>query len=235
MSPEPPGTLTASPTQSAALIHEKREGYREALDQLAGVRRTLQDTYASTQSQRERTHALEEARAALTRTLLNDIFPAWYGTKWDFNGISEVPGEGAIACGYFVTTTLRDAGFKLPRIKLAQQPSQTIIRSLCDPGTIRVYHEKPLDTVVQYLREQGPGLYIVGLDCHTGFVVNEGTQMRFIHSSYFRPPLAVISESLDSDHPLRRSKYRMIGKLLGKESLLKWLQQQDIPMIKQGS
>ena len=221
------------PSPPAALIQEKRAAYRQALERIAEKRRTLQDAYALTHPQQGRSEVLDQARSVMMQGLLQDIFPAWYGTKWDFNGISEVPGEGAIACGYFVTTTLRDAGFRLPRIKLAQQPSQTIIRSLCTPGTIRVYHEKPLEVVAQYLREQGPGIYIVGLDCHTGFVVYEGGQMTFVHSSYFRPPLAVVSEPLEADHPLTRSKYRMIGKLFGDALMQQWLRQQDVPMKKQ--
>ena len=45
-----------------------------------------------------------------------DFFKAWYFTPWTFNGYSETPKEGSIACGYFVTTTLSDMRFKVPRI-----------------------------------------------------------------------------------------------------------------------
>jgi hypothetical protein len=233
---ETPASQTASAVPSPALspteVREKRESYRKALEGLAKERQALKDKYNTAQNPTTRAAVLEAARETLTRTLLGDVFPAWDGTPWDFNGISETPGEGAIACGYFVTTTLRDAGLKLPRIKLAQQPSQTIIKSLCVQETIRVYYEKPLETIVQHLKEHGPGIYIVGLDCHTGFVVNDGEQMRFVHSSYFRPPRAVISEPIDSDNPLNRSKYRMIGKLFGDELVRKWLKQEDVAMKK---
>jgi len=223
-----PPSSTLPPVQ----LQEKRGSYRDTLAALAKMREALRDKYIASQNPKAQTAVLHEAREILTRALLTDILPAWDGTPWDFNGISEVPGEGAIACGYFVTTPLRDAGLKLPRIKLAQQPSQTIIKSLCVQDTIRVYHEKPLETIVQYLKEHGPGIYIVGLDCHTGFVVNDGSQMRFVHSSYFRPPRAVINEPLDSDNPLHRSKYRMIGKLFGDDLMRKWVKQEDVVMKK---
>ncbi|MEZ0277236.1 MAG: hypothetical protein ACAH88_20155 [Roseimicrobium sp.] len=213
------------------VLKEKRSAYRKVLAELAVKREALQLRYASSGAA-TRIQTIAEARSLLTKTLLTEIFPAWDGTAWDFNGISEVPGEGAIACGYFVTTTLRDVGFKLPRIKLAQQPSQTIIRSLCEDKTIRVFYEKPLDTISTYLEQHGPGIYIVGLDCHTGFVVHDGISMAFIHSSYFRPPRAVISEPLESDNPLKRSKYRMIGKLFGDELVRKWLSQESVVMKK---
>lgn len=44
-------------------------------------------------------------KAAFVRQITQKVFPYWYGTKWDFNGTTEMPQEGSIACGYFVTTT----------------------------------------------------------------------------------------------------------------------------------
>lgn len=211
---------------------QKQSAYTLLCEQLDTERARLRKLYDSSDVSSKKSSVIAEARALLIKAMLSDIFPAWDGTTWDFNGISEEPGKGAIACGYFVTTTLRDAGFKLPRIKLAQQPSQKIIRSLCEQETIRVFSEKPLETVVTYLEKHGPGIYIVGLDCHTGFVVHDGSGMAFIHASYFRPPRAVIAERLDSDNPLKRSKYRMIGKLFGDELVLKWLEQEAVEMKK---
>ena len=34
--------------------------------------------------------------------LVNNKLPAWYGTKWDFNGITPEPMEGEIACGNLI-------------------------------------------------------------------------------------------------------------------------------------
>lgn len=214
------------------MLKEKRSEYRMTLTELTTKRHALQRRYASGGAI-VKTETIAEARSLLMKSLFTEIFPAWDGTAWDFNGISEVPGEGAVACGYFVTTTLRDVGFKLPRIKLAQQPSQTIIRSLCEEKTIRVFDEKPLEAIVTYLEQHGPGIYIVGLDCHTVFVVHDGASMAFIHSSYFRPPRAVITEPLDSDNTLKRSRYRVIGKLFGDELVRKWLGQENVAMKKQ--
>lgn len=223
--------IIPSSSLSPAILEQKRAVYSNALSEVAAQREALHRRHASGNAA-IKAQVMAETRALLMRTLLTEIFPAWDGTPWDFNGISEVPGQGAIACGYFVTTTLRDVGFKLPRIKLAQQPSQTIIRCLCEKKTIRVFYDKPLDTIVTYLEQNGPGIYIVGLDCHTGFVVHDGTSKAFIHSSYFKPPRAVISEPLDSDNPLTRSKYRMIGKLFGDELVKKWLMQESITVRK---
>ena len=31
--------------------------------------------------------------------VVDSLLPCWYGTPWDFNGITETPGQGKIACG----------------------------------------------------------------------------------------------------------------------------------------
>jgi hypothetical protein len=37
-----------------------------------------------------------------TNAVIKNIVPSWIGTAWDFNGISQTPQKGSIACGYFV-------------------------------------------------------------------------------------------------------------------------------------
>ena len=39
---------------------------------------------------------------------------------------------------------------------------------------------------VNAVKEFGPGIYIVGLDVHVGFVVNTGDEVYFIHSSLLK-------------------------------------------------
>ena len=75
----------------------------------------------------------------LFTTLSKKIFPSWYGTAWDFNGYTEKPLNGEIACGYFVTTTLKHIGFNLNRYKIAQQGPFSITEILCEKEYISVY------------------------------------------------------------------------------------------------
>src|SRR4029453_1954809 len=62
------------------------------------------------------------SKQALINNIRDSLFVCWYGTAWDFNGITEEPGKGKIACGYFVTTILRDLGIPVKRYKHAQRP-----------------------------------------------------------------------------------------------------------------
>ncbi len=203
-------------------ILKKQKEYRNALERLDAARLAFARQWnAANRSGKKGIR--EKARQELFTALLHDIFPAWYGTTWDFNGITETPGHGKIACGYFVTTCLRDAGVRLQRIKLAQQASQRIIETLAPADSKKILYGKPISEVAEYIQSQGTGIYIVGLDTHTGFVVNDGDSLAFIHSSYYRPPFSVTAEPIEGQNPLADSKYRVFGKILDDIMIEKWI------------
>ena len=142
----------------------------------------------------------------------DSLLPCWYGTLWGFYGTTEEPGTGKIACGYFVTTVLRDIGIQLQRIKLAQCASEEMIESVCDHKSINRFSNVDLQKFVDKIKEWPSGLYIVGLDNHTGFILNDGQEVYFIHSTYVGKG-AVISERARESIVLASSKYRVIGKV----------------------
>ena len=164
---------------------------------------------------------LELAREYLFTTAVNELFPYWYGTQWDFNGTTRVPGEGSIACGYFVTNTLTDMGFNIPRIKWAQSASEVFIKKLS--VNVKRFSNVPVSTVREYLLQSGKGLYLVGLDCHVGFIAVTDGGIRFIHSNYYHPEKGVMSEDIETENPFSDSRYRVTGKLLSDEMIINWL------------
>lgn len=145
--------------------------------------------------------------------LIDSLMPCWYGTSWDYNGCTTLPGKGSIACGYFVTTVLQDAGIKLNRIKLAQSPSSIIIHRLCN--NIKMFCNQPVDNLINAVKQNGQVLYIVGLDFHTGFIYCDGKEVYFIHASYYGPK-CVIKEKALSSAVLIHSKYRQLGRVIFK-------------------
>ncbi|MBL4585935.1 MAG: hypothetical protein JKX84_02595 [Flavobacteriales bacterium] len=163
------------------------------------------------------------AQKFLFSTITTKVFPAWYGTKWDYNGTTQEPRKGSIACGYFVTTTLRDMGFDIPRVRWAQLPSETMICEMTESKYIKRYRFADINHIENEILKWGNGLYVVGTDSHVGFIVNTNGKCRFVHSDYFNPTGGVISEKLNSDNPLRFSKYRIIGKILMEEMVVEWL------------
>jgi hypothetical protein len=165
-----------------------------------------------------------EIGKSFSNQLMNKIFPYWYGTDWDFNGTTQKPNEGSIACGYFVTTTLRDMGVDLNRVKLAQCASEEMIKKLVSEDNIYRFSNKNIQEFEQTLQEKGNGIYVVGLDNHTGFLYLSEEGNYFIHSSGARP-FKVVKEKFMESTLLMKSKYRVVGKLSSdKELLSNWTQ-----------
>ena len=158
---------------------------------------------------------------------VDSVFPCWYGTVWDFNGYTDKPGEGLIACGYFVSTPLKHMGFNLNRFKVAQQYSHSIVNTLCtDIRDIQGY-----DKTLEHLKKSRTGLYIVGLDNHVGFISVENEGIFFIHSSYVDPG-CVLRENVESSAVFQYSKRFVIGNFSGNAAILKkWLKNQSIQIV----
>ncbi|MGL4400676.1 MAG: hypothetical protein ACRCXD_12465 [Luteolibacter sp.] len=184
---------------------------------------------------RHRDAKSNDARAAVesdARAVLEQALPAmmrcWLGTPWDFNGTAKDPGAGKIACGYFVATVLRDAGFRVDRYQLAQQASENILRSFLSKPSCDLSVGEDYQAFATALERREPGVYIVGLDTHVGFIVVDGGGFRFIHSSGSEP-WCVVDESRGNATVLQRSRWRMTGNLTADPSVLKrWLRAEKI-------
>ncbi len=165
---------------------------------------------------------LDKKRPNLNRVFVNyfaNLMPFWYGTRYSFNGQTHTPGEGTIACGYFVTTVLEDLGLDINRNHLAQLPSEEMIKNLVNKSSIQRYSGYTLIDFLENVKRSGKGLYVVGLDFHTGFILYENDEIRFIHASG-RFPFAVVNERAKESIALRESKYRIVGKLSDDEKVL---------------
>lgn len=165
---------------------------------------------------------LDDARRYLVTQMTDSILPAWYGTPWDFNGTTRIPGAGAIACGYFVNTTLQDAGFRIPRIRWSQLAAEPMIRKLAPQA--RSFSNASVADVQHWLIAQGDGVFVVGLDNHVGFITLSKGHARFVHSNYYQPRIGVMAECLDGPNPFAASRYRVIGKLFSDEMTRAWIQ-----------
>ncbi|HYG53158.1 MAG TPA: hypothetical protein VD905_19800 [Flavobacteriales bacterium] len=156
--------------------------------------------------------SLEQIPSFLECCLRDSVFAYWYDTPWDFYGTSEEPKKGKIACGYFVTTTLKHLGLNIDRVYLAQQASSVLIKEVCDANSIKVFSNSHYANMKKYVKEHEGKIFIAGLDNHVGFIVKEGDEMFFIHSSGI-PPHKVVKEKVDDASLLVYSKYHMVGHL----------------------
>ena len=160
-----------------------------------------------------------EKQKIFTTAVVQKIIPAWIGTKWDYNGTAQAPQQGYIACGYFVTTVLRDAGLNIARIKLGQCASEQMIVTIVQPRYVHRFSNLPLADFIKSIKTQGVGLYIVGLDNHTGFIYNDGDKVFFIHSTFIGTR-HVQKENAAESAILRQSKYKVLGKISADEKVL---------------
>ena len=198
------------------------ERYEVLKSEVERWRKDLAKRYREAPNQKAKDAVLDDASVFL-QTALPDLMNCWLGTPWDFHGTSETPGEGKIACGYFVSTVLRDAGFKVDRYKLARQPSQNIIRTFLPRKEMSKRVGKSYAEYSSELRNLEPGIRIVGLDTHVGFIITRPDGFRFVHSSGSKP-WAVVDEDEEHAAVLERSNYRVQGNLTAnREVLRKWL------------
>jgi len=167
----------------------------------------------------------------LTDILINDFFPFWYGTDWDYEGITETPGEGSVACGYFVSTTLKHLYFNLNRYKLAQQSGLNGAKTIQMGAKIRKFYPSANKDITEVLRlNLKEGLYQVGLSCHVGYMLIRNNEVYFIHSNYFHSGV-MIERAADSDAFV--SNIYVISDITFNDKLTgKWILHEFIPIIK---
>ena len=203
--------------------------YEAAQQFIEADRKDLAKRLAAAGTEKERKSVLEEAHRAFASGICGRLAPWWKGTPWDFNGITQIPGQGKIACGYYVSTLLKHAGLNVERVRLAQQASLHIIQSLIGNDERVKGHGVPLPVFVDRIRARGQGLYIVGLDNHTGFIWNDGAEVWFLHSTV-AGPCCVVKERAEVSAVLGTSKFRVAGYLSGNDALMKaWLNGQFLP------
>ena len=158
--------------------------YKKALVQLQARRNSWLASYQSQPNKMGQDSILLLAGKDLENTLVQSIFPFWYGTAWDFNGISNVPGEGQIACGYFVSTTLKHAGCNLNRYRVAQQSAKKACEIFALGDSVWRIQPADIDDFKAKASHLKDGLYCIGLDYHVGFLLKREGRYFFIHSSY---------------------------------------------------
>jgi hypothetical protein len=74
-----------------------------------------------------------------------------------------------------------------------------------------------------WLHRYGKSVFIIGLDYHTAFIVNDGKECWFIHSNYIYK-IGVIKEPVTESTALKASKTRYITCLTDNEKFLRnWL------------
>ncbi|MFT3709220.1 MAG: hypothetical protein QM817_16380 [Archangium sp.] len=169
--------------------------------------------------------ARTDARKALVAYLDDSAFPAWKGTPWEFYGTSTTPGEGTIACGYFVTTVLEQAGFKIERVWLAQQASAVLVNTLAHGTKVDWLHPADNADAVKQISERfkDAELVVIGFDFHVGLLRldHQKNEARFCHSSYLEPASVTCEDPVPAG--AFASKLYVVGDALNDALLDDWI------------
>jgi len=197
--------------------------YNEAKAEIEQLRGELNRRYKTIIDSIKKEEFLDSSMVVFTHCLLNKIVPYWYGTKWSFEGHTAIPIEGTIACGYFVSTTLRDMGLIINRYRLAQQgPEEEVVSISIDRKNMMKVKHAQMDSVFNILSNHiDSKLFFVGLEYHVGYLYLVGRQSYFIHSSYIDGKVMV--ENTQDSKAFRSEDY-FITHITGNRLLAKkWL------------
>ena len=193
--------------------------YRATLRHFGARRVGPARRYRQAATAAQRAAHLASARQLLLTTLDSTVFPAWEGTPWVLYGTIWEPRRGSIACGYFVTTSLHDAGLHLRRTRLAKPASEVIIKNLTSEAHISRYCGFTPAGFVRRVQALGPGLCVLGLDFHVAVLrVRAGGAVQLVHSSCVGT--GAVGREADTSAALV-SNYRVAGKTLASISGLR--------------
>lgn len=199
------------------------------------------DTYESTKKKVEAQRlqlqfsdcTMDSISQYFKEALLNHIIPFWEGTAWSFEGHTAQPRSGAIACGYFVSTTLKDIGLNLNRYRLAQQSPIHEAKSLALSTAVKEISEESItanmEAIRQHLKE---GIHFIGFDqSHVGYILKERNVLYLIHSNYIGA-VGVEIEPIESSEVFRSYDRFYLVELSTNEALLHhWMIQKKLPII----
>lgn len=207
------------------------DNYQQIVLEIEQQRKMFHQDYVHASSAQERQTVIFKAQNYLFNAISDELLPTWSGTYWAFTGTSDTPQQGTISCGHFVSTILEHAGFNVDRMELGQLHAGNIILTMNDnPEQITIYKNQDLAVVEEELQQWGKGIYIVGLDTHTGFIINDGEgTINFVHSSYYNDK-KVVAEPLQGNNPFQDSKYRVIGKLVDETVVRHWIFNDSFPL-----
>lgn len=177
------------------------------------------------------TVTLDSVGQVFTQYFLTEIIPHWFGTHWTFSGHTEVPRQGDIACGYFVSTTLLHAGLNLNRYRLAQQSpvNEALMLSLGD--TVRAtQRDNALKVLAVWRSKLHDGLYFIGLgDGHVGFLLKQQGEFYFLHANY-AAPVGVLLQPVEESVLMGFQDFYLADITFNRRLMEHWLSKSKIPL-----
>lgn len=204
----------------SGLNFETNKSYNLVKKEVLTIRNQFKNQFLQLNDSISKEQFLDSVSLVFSRVLLNEIIPHWYGTPWGFNGYTNVPNQGEIACGYFVSTTLKHMGVNLNRYDLAKENPLNEAKTIA-VDSLKVVQVESENIQNQFFESFLPGLYFIGLDGHVGYLYVYEEQAFFIHSNYIEN--RVMIEPIQNSEAFESYSYS-IARITGNHSLmLSWI------------
>ncbi len=204
--------------------------YDSALKEIDQKRQAFKSAYLLNAGDSITSDSIITAAGSFFSGALLRIAPYWFGTKWDFNGYTNSPGRGVIACGYFVSTTLKHLGVNVNRYHLAQQNPLNEAKSIARGDSVRTRRNvSPVELGKTVFEKEG--LYFVGLDNHVGYVLSYRSFREFIHSNYIGSA-GVVAEDIYSSEAFKSTSYYIAPISANKQFILDWILSKPVEVIR---
>ena len=202
--------------------------YINVKNKISSIRIKLKDEFLKTKNETKKQQIIDTARTVFTNYLINEIIPFWYGTQWDFNGYTNTPNKGVIACGYFVSTTLKHMGLNINRYTLAQQAPHNEALTFESDSNLLIFNTDTLFETNEFYsfytdleQKLKADLYFVGLYNHVGFLYSKDNKLYFIHSNYING--YVMFERIFNSEAFRSNIYYIADITYNDNLIKKWI------------
>ncbi|QLG46518.1 hypothetical protein [Costertonia aggregata] len=174
--------------------------------------------------------SIEDVKASFSDHLVNHLIPHWYGTEWSFGGHTSVPKKGKIACGYFVSTTLRDMGLRLNRYRLAQKSPINEAKMISCGSEIKTVTSADSETAIQKIDAlTQEGISFIGFDeGHVGFLLKKKGELFLVHSNYLFPNSVCLERIEESNVFKKFSTFHLVDISNNNELIKRWLNNREI-------
>ncbi len=208
---------------SIVLKEDKNKSYAETKAEIKIIRSKIDPENITTDS----------LSNLFTDLLLNQVMPYWYGTKWSFEGYTSIPKQGEIACGYLVSTTLRDIGINVNRYRLAQQSPLSMAKTINIDKPVSEISSISIDeNIIELKKILKEGIYLIGFDqSHVGYILKRQGELYLIHSNYFDSRRVEIERIEKSLVFLNYNRFYIAEISTNKSLINKWLLNEKIEVI----
>lgn len=236
-----PEQIVSIPKKEEVVVEQKEQQEKliQTLEELSVVEPSVNYAAAKRAIEKERKQLvskeleMDSLSTLFKIALLHKIIPFWEGTEWSFEGHTSQPKSGTIACGYFVSTTLKHIGLNLNRYKLAQQGPLNEAKTLAVHQLVKEFSApttpQNIASIHKHLKE---GIHFIGFDqSHVGFILKEKGNLYLIHSNYM-DAAGVIIEPIEQSMVFDSYRQFYITELSTNPKLIHyWIHETLVPII----